>query len=96
MRRFTLIGTIVSAVLALALPASRATAADIKVGIVDLQRALNESAAGKKAKDQFKIEFEKMQSGLKSEKDSLDRLKDDLDKKSVVLSEDQRLSLIHI
>lgn len=90
MRRFTLTLIILGAALAVALPAVRATAADLKIGIVDLQRALNESSAGKKAKDQFKGEFEKMQSGLKSEKDALDRLKDDLDKKSVVLSEDQR------
>ncbi|MCC6848900.1 MAG: OmpH family outer membrane protein [Deltaproteobacteria bacterium] len=90
MRRFLLTLTLVAAALAPALSAARATAADLKVGIVDLQRALNESSAGKKAKDQFKGEFEKMQNGLKSEKDSLDRLKDDLDKKSTVLSEDQK------
>jgi outer membrane protein len=65
-------------------------AAEMKVGIVDLQRGLNESAAGKRAKDQFKGEFEKMQAGLKSEKESLDRLKEDLDKKSVVLADEQR------
>jgi outer membrane protein len=76
--------------LAAAVPALPAGAADIKIGIVDLQRALNESGAGRKAKDQFKGEFEKMQSGLKSEKDALDKLKDDLDKKSAVLSDDQR------
>jgi outer membrane protein len=75
--------------LAAALPALPAFA-DFKVGIVDLQRAVNESAAGKKAKDQFKVEFEKMQNGLKSEKDALDKLKDDLDKKSAVLNDDQR------
>lgn len=87
MRRFTAVCTLMSA---LALPAIPATAADLKIGIVDLQRALNESAAGKRAKDQFKGEFEKMQDGLKREKDQLDRLKDDLDKKSVVLGEEQR------
>jgi outer membrane protein len=79
-----------SMALALAMLARPAHAADFKIGIVDLQRALNESSSGKKAKEQFKGEFEKMQNGLKSEKESLDRLKDDLDKKSAVLSEDQR------
>ena len=69
-------------------------AADIKIGIVDLQRALNESAAGKKAKDQFKGEFDKMQDSLKKEKDALDKLKDDLDKKSVVLKDDQRKAMM--
>lgn len=87
MKRFLL-----SLVLALvfAMPALPVAAADFKIGVVDLQRALNESSSGKKAKDQFKGEFEKMQDGLKREKDQLDRLKEDLDKKSVVLNDDQR------
>lgn len=90
MNRFTRFLTTSSLVLAFALPAVSALAADFKIGIVDLQKALNESSAGKKAKDQFKGEFDKMQNGLKGEKDALDRLKDDLDKKSVVLNDDQR------
>ena len=90
MTRFTRLTLTCSMVLALALPALPTLAADFKVGIVDLQRALNESSSGKKAKDQFKGEFEKMQNGLKSEKDSLDRMKEDLDKKSAVLNDDQR------
>ena len=90
MIRFTRWTWTCSLALALALPALPALAADLKVGIVDLQRALNESGAGKKAKEQFKGEFDRMQNGLKGEKDALDRLKDDLDKKSVVLSDDQR------
>jgi outer membrane protein len=87
MKRFTLF--LVMA-MALALSARPAPAADFKIGIVDLQRALNESSSGKKAKEQFKGEFEKMQDGLKREKETLDRLKEDLDKKSAVLSDDQR------
>jgi len=89
MTRFTVIGF---TALALALAVRPALAADFKVGIVDLQRALNESNAGKKAKEQFKGEFEKMQNSLKGEKDSLDRLKDEIDKKSSVLSDDQKRS----
>lgn len=92
MRRFILITAQLSMMLALVLPALPASGADFKVGIVDLQRALNESSSGKKAKDQFKGEFEKMQGGLKAEKESLDRLKDDLDKKSAVLNDDQKKS----
>ena len=87
MTRFTVIGMMA---LTLVLAARPARAADFKIGIVDLQRALNESGAGKKAKEQFKGEFERMQNGLKGEKDSLDRLKDELDKKSAVLSDDQK------
>jgi outer membrane protein len=84
---------IVGMVAAVTIPSGRAAGADFKVGIVDLQRALNESSAGRKAKEQFKGEFDKMQDGLKREKDQLDRLKDDLDKKSVVLKEDQRKTM---
>lgn len=72
---------------------ARPVRAELKIGIVDLQRALNESAAGKKAKEQFKVEFDRMQNSLKGEKDRLDRLKEDLDKKSVVLKEEERKNL---
>ena len=79
------------AAVALAVLAAAAPAwAELKIGIVDLQRALNESSAGKKAKEQFKVEFDKMQNSLKGEKDRLDRMKDDLEKQSVVLKEDER------
>lgn len=86
MTRGTIYVAVASAVLALAAPAF----AEIKIGIVDLQRALNESAAGKKAKEQFKVEFDRMQGSLKGEKDKLDKMKDDLDKQSAVLKADDR------
>src|SRR5204862_7016175 len=41
----------------------------------------------------FKVEFDKMQNSLKGEKDRLDRMKDDLEKKSVVLKESERKNL---
>jgi hypothetical protein len=73
MRRFILTMAQLSMMLALVLPALPASGLPTsRSGIVDLQRALNESSSGKKAKDQFKGEFEKMQNGLKAEKDSLD------------------------
>ena len=86
MIRGTVYVAVASAVLALAAPAL----AEIKIGIVDLQRALNESAAGKRAKDQFKVEFDRMQGSLKGEKDRLDKMKEDLDKQSAVLKADDR------
>ena len=86
MTRGTIYVAVASAVLALAAPAF----AEIKIGIVDLQRALNESAAGKKAKEQFKVEFDRMQGSLKGEKDKLDKMKEDLDKQGAVLKPDDR------
>ena len=78
-----------AAIVAVATPAR----AELKVALVDVQRALNESQAGKAAKDKFKVEFDKMQNSLKGEKDRLDKMKDDLEKKSVVLKESERKNL---
>ncbi len=83
----------VAVALGLFLSTAVAAAAELKLGVVDLQRALNESKAGRQAKEQFKVEFERLQESLKSEKDELDRLKNELEKKSLVLKEDQRQSL---
>jgi len=67
--------------------------ADLKVGVVDMQRALNECEAGKKARDQVKAKFEKAQDQLKRQREDLDRLREDYDKKAVVLKEEERRNL---
>lgn len=64
-----------------------------KIGYVDLQRALNESEAGKKAKEEFKVQVDKLQAHLKHQKDEIDSLKDQLEKKSVVMKEEERTNL---
>ena len=65
----------------------------LKLGYVDLQRALNESDAGKKAKEEFKVQVDKLQAQLKKQKDSIDNLKEQLDKKSLVMKEEERTNL---
>ncbi len=64
-----------------------------KIGYVDLQRALNESEAGKRAKEEFKVQVDKLQASLKKQKDEIDSLKDQLEKKSLVMKEDERGNL---
>ena len=64
-----------------------------KIGYVDLQRALNESEAGKRAKEEFKVQVDKLQAVLKKQKDEIDSLKDQLDKKSLVMKEEERGNL---
>jgi outer membrane protein len=64
-----------------------------KIGYVDLQRALNESDAGKKAKEQFKIQVDKLQASLKKQKDEIDALKGQLEKKAVVMKDEERSSM---
>jgi len=83
-RFFVVLGT-----LAVAAPA----AAELRVAVVDMQRALNECDAGKRAKEQVKAKFERSQESLKRERDDLDRRKEDYEKKALVLKEDERRNL---
>ncbi len=74
-------------------PTRVAVAAEAKVAVVDMQRALNECDAGKKAKDQVKAKFERSQNQLKKQREDLDRLKEDYDRKAMVLKEEERRNL---
>ncbi len=64
-----------------------------KFAFVDLQRALNESEAGKKAKEQFKAEVDKFEGQLKKKKEAVEALKEQLEKKSSVMKDDERANL---
>lgn len=76
--------TLISLVLALGV----AHAADSKVGIVDMQKAIQATAAGKKAKGELEAEFEKRKKELQKKESDLKKLSDDLEKKKSVLSEE--------
>ena len=65
----------------------------IKIGYVDLQRALNESEAGKKAKESFKVEVDHMEQSLEKRKSEVEKLKDELEKKGLLLREEERDTL---
>jgi outer membrane protein len=73
--------------------AATASAQELKIGYVDLQHALNESEAGKRAKEDFKKQVDKLQNDLKHQKDQLDTLKDQLEKKSLVMKEEERRNM---
>lgn len=68
-------------------------AEDMKIGYVDLQKALNEAEAGKKAKETFKGEVDRMENSLEKKKQELEKLKDELEKKGLLLKEEERDSL---
>lgn len=65
----------------------------LKIGYVDLQRALNESEAGKKAKEDFKAELGRMEQRLESRKKEVEKLKAELEKKGLLLREEEREAL---
>src|SRR3989475_12250750 len=90
------IGALAWAALALggAVPAlGTATGAEVRIAVVDMQRALNECESGKKAKDQVKAKFEKSQDQLRKQREDLDHMKEDYDRKALVLKEEERHNL---
>jgi len=70
--------------------AGSAWAAEGKLGYVDMQRALNNSAAGKDAKQQLQVKLKAYQDQINAKQDELQKLKGDLEKQGVALSETAR------
>lgn len=69
---------------------SAAWAAEGKFGYIDMQRALNNSAAGKEAKEQLQVKLKKYQEQINAKQEELQKLKSDLEKQGVALSETAR------
>lgn len=77
----------------LLLAAVVARADEFKLGTVDLQRALNECDAGKKAKENFKSQVDKLQADLNKQKSEIEKIKDEVEKKGMVLKEEERKNI---
>ncbi len=59
----------------------------LKIGYVDMQRALNQCAAGQEAKKVITGEVEKMHNALSGRQKELEKLKEDLEKRGLVMNE---------
>lgn len=75
--------------LASAIPAR----AEMKFAYVDVQRALNECDAGKKAKTEFQGRVDSLESHLQRQQNDVQSLKDELEKKGMLMNADQRQNL---
>lgn len=75
---------IVTATLLIASMAS----ADFKVGYVDVQKAIEQTTMGKKAKEDMKKEAEKRNKELEKKKADIDKMREDIEKKRSVLAEE--------
>ncbi|MGZ3772637.1 MAG: OmpH family outer membrane protein [Pseudobdellovibrionaceae bacterium] len=62
--------------------------AESKVGVVDMQKAIQSTAVGKKAKGELEGEFNKKKKELEKKEADLKKMGEDLEKKKSVLSED--------
>ena len=81
-------------VVLLALSASFAQAQErLKIGFIDVQRVIAESNSGKRAKERFQAQIKKVEADLLKERQDLERLKTDIEKKGPLLKEDERRNL---
>lgn len=62
--------------------------AESKIGYVDVQKAVQATSAGKKAKESLDAEFQKRKGSLDKRKADIEKMGQDLEKKKAVLSEE--------
>lgn len=62
--------------------------AEAKVGFIDMQKAIQATSAGKKAKTELEGDFNKKKKELEKKEADLKKMGEDLEKKKSVLSED--------
>lgn len=65
----------------------------MKVGVIDVRRVVAESAAGKRAGDRLQTQVKKAEADTLKERQELERLRNDLDKKGPLLKEEERRNL---
>jgi outer membrane protein len=69
---------------------AQAMAAEVKIGTVDMQKALQSVEAGKKAKSQLESEFNAKKKKLQSEEANLRKMTDEFKKQASVMSDEAR------
>ena len=87
MKKFSYLSLVIFAALLFAVPAF---AKETKIGYVNLQKALNESDAGVKARDYLQKEADLREKELTERQEVMKGLKEEIDKKSAVWNKDTR------
>jgi len=75
------------------MPGSAWAQQQLKIGFLDVQRVITESQAGKRARDRFQADVKKAETDALRDKNEIERLKADLDKKGPLMKEDERRNL---
>lgn len=70
--------------------AQGATAADMKLGIMNVQKIIVECKAGQAAKERFDVKMKDLQSSFKEEEADLKKLQEEIKKKSSAWSEEKK------
>jgi len=64
--------------------------AEVKIGFVDMQKAIQETAAGKKAKKELEDEFNKKKKDLDKQEADIKKKGEDFEKRSMAMNEESR------
>ncbi len=88
MRRSLFFCACMALIMAAVLPAYGADIA--KIGVIDFQRVIKESEAGKDIQAKLQAKGREMESDLRSLKEKIDKLQEDLKLRSTVMSEEKR------
>jgi outer membrane protein len=91
MRQRLFFGALMGAMLAL-MSAATPARAEMKFAFVDVQRALNECDAGKKAKAEFQGRVTSLEGRLQRQQNEVQALKDEIEKKGMLMTENERQS----
>jgi outer membrane protein len=75
-------------VLALMLCWSAFAAAEQKIGFVDMQKAIQDTEEGKKAKKELEADFNRKKKDLEKKEGDIKKMGEDLEKKALVLADD--------
>ncbi len=79
---------LLTAVLVLALGAPSVAWAQVKIGILDMQAIMAESVPGQEAMSELRTRFESMRTELDTQNEAITKLRDELQRQSMVLSQD--------
>lgn len=85
---------VLTLVMFLALPAAGALAAELKVGVVDVEYIIHTSAKGKAAKGKLKKMFEDKQKELDGEQKKLLELKKEIEEQSEMATPEKRKAMV--
>ena len=81
----------VALVMGLSVPAG---AEGTRIGYVNLQKVMVGSKAGQKAQADMKVEVEQLEKKLTTKKDDLLKMKEDLERRAVVMRDEERRKLV--
>jgi outer membrane protein len=80
--------------IAVAVLTAQSARAEVRLAYVDVQRALNQCDAGKRAKAEFQTRVQSVEAKLQRQQSEVQALKNELEKKGMLMNPDQRQNLM--